>query len=201
MCSMRPQPGPLGERLRHARRQPRRLARHHDIGHPPAQHRAHRHAELADPGLGTGRRSRRGRTAGGDGAAPTARHARPSAGSRGTGRAGCRAAPCRRAASISSHSAGEVEHLAGDEPRPGHVDDRRPGVLGHPVVERDPRQVDHLVDDDRRDDLAPQRVGLDRLGEPLPQRHGEVPRRGRRRAAASSGRSLRTISAAFVFFV
>ena len=55
----------------------------------------------------------------------------------------------------------EVEDVARRDPRAHHVDDTRAGVLGHAVVERDARQVDHLVGDLRGDDLATQPMAED----------------------------------------
>ena len=69
---------------------------------------------------------------------------------------------------------GEAEDLARRQERPGHVGHRRSGVLGHSVIERDPRQVDHVVDDARRHDLAAETVRPDRVGKPLAQLDGEV---------------------------
>ena len=68
----------------------------------------------------------------------------------------------------------EVEDVACRDPGAHHVDDARAGVLGHAVVERDARQVDHLVGDLRGDDLAAQPVIEDLGPIPLLQHLGEV---------------------------
>ena len=68
----------------------------------------------------------------------------------------------------------EVEDVACRNPGAHHVDDTRAGVFGHAVVERDARQVDHLVGDLRGDDLAPQPVIEDLGAIPLLQHRREV---------------------------
>ena len=70
-----------------------------------------------------------------------------------------------------------------------------PGLLGHPVVEADPGQVDHLVHDLGEDDLVAQPVGADRRPEPLAQRRREIAAPARARDTARRGASIRPISA------
>ena len=68
----------------------------------------------------------------------------------------------------------EVEDVACRDPGTHHVDHARAGVFGHPVVERDARQVDHLVGDLRGDDLAAQAMPEDLGLVALLQHLGEV---------------------------
>ncbi len=69
---------------------------------------------------------------------------------------------------------GEVEDVACRDPGAHDVDDACTGVFAHAIVERDARQVDHLVGDLRGDDLAAQAVPEDLGLVALLQRRREV---------------------------
>ncbi|HEY5927990.1 MAG TPA: hypothetical protein VIV11_40165, partial [Kofleriaceae bacterium] len=55
----------------------------------------------------------------------------------------------------------KVEDLPSDQPSASDVGDRGTGVFGHAMVVRDAREVDHLVDDLGRGDLAAQAMTPD----------------------------------------
>ena len=68
----------------------------------------------------------------------------------------------------------EAEDLARGELRPHDLLQGRPGLLAQPVQERRTARVHRVVDQHRGDDLAAQRVPVDRVGVPLAQRLREV---------------------------
>ena len=79
-----------------------------------------------------------------------------------------------RSPSISSHQAGQPSTSRATTQARARRSTDAAGLLGHAVVERDARQVDHLVDELRGDDLAPQPVAEDLVAEPVAQRRREV---------------------------
>ena len=103
-------------------------------------------------------------------------------------------------ASTALHSSRKAVHVADDCVRPDDVGRRRAGLLDGAEDERGAASVDDLVDQDRGDDLAAQRVAGHPVGVPLAQRRREVVGQHRRRSTGRSAGSDPTTSSSRSIF-